>query len=97
MVHHPAHVPLGGLHEQVVMIAHEHIAVKPEAVFVLRFLQVRFESVIVRFGEEDSLALVPTSGDVVEGSRVLDAKGSGHAASLSSEVVQCQDLTLILI
>ena len=66
---------------------------KPETVPLPGFFHVGFKSVIVRLAKEDPLPLIPASGDMVKGSRVLDALGSCHASTLSFKIVQCQDLT----
>lgn len=51
------------------------------------------ESVAVLLAGEDSLPFVSAGGDVVESSRVLNAKGSGHAIMSPVDSFQCQDLT----
>jgi hypothetical protein len=79
------------------VIGHEHVTVKPDAELVLGFFQVGLKSVMVRLREEDLLALVPASGDVVKSPGVFDSERSSHAAALSLEIVPCQDLTPLLL
>ena len=53
VMQHLVHVSIGGFYHKVIVVAHEHIAVKPVAIFILGFEKVFLEFIIITLPEKD--------------------------------------------
>jgi hypothetical protein len=85
VVQHLVHVSIGSLNDEVIVIAHEHIAVKPIAEFILRFEKVFLELVVITFSEKDPLPLIASRSDMIKSSFVLNPQRSSHTYASRSK------------
>ena len=76
----PAHMPLRALNLEVVVIAHQTVAVEDESPSCVGLRQYRQEGPSVYLAEEDILLSHSPGSDVVVGPRHLDTYRSSHDA-----------------
>lgn len=94
IVHERAEVGEGRFDDDVVMIPHEHVAMKEDLELLACIPKILCELHIVCLAQVDLLAIISPGGNVVEGTGILDAECSGHGYEiLPDEGVQCQALT----
>ena len=65
------------------VVIHEHIGVQEDLIVLYGNLQAVQEDLAVLLISKDGFSLIPTAGDMIEGSGILNAKGSGHAPFLA--------------
>ncbi len=73
LAHKGRHVGLGGLDHEMKMVAHQDIAMEPDLVGLHREPQAVDKRLAVLVIAQDSLARIPTTRHVVEGSRIGQA------------------------
>ena len=102
---HPRHeVCLGSLHQQMIVIAHQHVSVNEPAGFLAGFLQGFEKTLPIRIVFEDRAALIAAGHDMIYGTGILDAQRASHARKPDAlnqarqpEYVTILGLTLLLI
>src|ERR1035441_1123319 len=76
---HPGHqVAFWRLHQQMIMVAHQHVGMNPKAGLLARFAQRLQESLAVLIILENLLPVSPTGHHVIGRPRILDANRPGH-------------------
>ena len=83
--HAPDQVRLGGLEQQVKVVAHQAIGIEQPALLPDLFGQRPDKGQPVPVAFEDRLLPIPAGGDVIDGAREFQSEGPGHAASLRRE------------
>ena len=93
-------VSSGSLQKQVVVVGHQAEAVDSGSVAFRARIEVGKEFLVVGSGPEDCFPLIPSGGDVVEGTGVFNPQRSSHDQTLSRlpgpvKSVECRPDTVV--
>lgn len=86
ILHNPGERDVIHLHNQMEMVAHQAEGMNTAMEFLDSMLEDQIEAITVAIVEEDRIASVAAEDDVIESGRVMDAKSTGHAGIIATNV-----------
>jgi hypothetical protein len=94
-MHDLQEIPLGGFQDEMIMVVHQDIGMNQDTIAIMVILHEAKELYPVPCIKKDSSPLIPTAGNMIQGSRIFNPNSSSHSLYISypQRYVKFQGLT----